>query len=315
MSETTSPEREHPMKLLGLSCGRKNGNGEILLKEALLAVKEAGGIDVEIVRLLDLDINPCTGCEGCTQSMTKGGTGECVQWKNDDALWLRDRFDACDGLIASAPCFVLRPSGRFCTMNDRFLGFGPKFLMGVFHRKKRIAAAIASGGSDWTQLMMAQMMPALFMLNMKVVDQFQANWVASAGHVLLRDDLIERARKLGVNVASAMKKPVEEAAFMGDRPGTCPYCHTDLVTLQKKRVVECPICGIKGELSIKGDEISVAWNEEDIKHIRWEPLGMKSHFNDIMETHGKFAKGREMASARIGKYTAFAPFAKPKANA
>lgn len=301
------------MKLLGLSCGRKNGNGEILLKQSLLAAQETGDIEVEIVRLLDININPCIGCEGCTQSMSKGGSGECVRWKDDDGIWLRNKFEGCDGLITSAPCFVLRPSGNYCSMNDRFLGFSPRYLMEVFKRKKKVGAAIASGGSDWTQLMMAQMMPLFFMLNMKVVDKLQAHWVASPGQALLRDDLLERAAQLGRNVAGAMKKPIEEVSFMGDHLGICPYCHSDLLTVGKNRTVECSICAIKGELTITGDEIAVAWNEDDIKHIRWEPLGMQSHFADIKETHGKFFQGKELYQARVEAFKAFAPYVTPAA--
>ncbi|NTU48882.1 MAG: flavodoxin family protein, partial [Syntrophobacteraceae bacterium] len=276
-----------------------------------MADKDAGGMDVEIVRLWDLEINPCTGCEGCTQSLMKGGSGECVRWPKDDALWLRSQFDACDGLIMSAPCFVIRPSGMYCSMNDRFLGFGPKFLMGVFQRKKRVAAAIASGGSDWTQLMMAQMMPAFFMLNMKVIDQLQANWVGRPGHVLLKDSYLERAAKLGRNVAEAMQCPVEEAHFLGEKPGMCPYCHTDLVVVERKRSVQCPICGIRGILGIQGDEIVIDWSEDDLKHIRWEPMGMGHHFNDIKEGKEEVARGAAVIQSKVERYKAFAPYSKP----
>lgn len=303
------------MKLVGLSTGRKMGNGEILLKEALLAAQETKGIEVEIVRLFDLNIHPCVGCEGCTQSLSKGGTGECVRWKDDDALWLRGKFEECDGLIVSAPCFIMRPSGNYCSMNDRFLGFGPKFLMGVFQRKKKVAAAIATGGSDWTQLMMIQLMPALFMLNMKVVDFFQANWVALAGQVLLNDELLARARRLGRNVAEAMVKPIEEVAYRGDKQGVCPYCHQDLLTILRAKTVQCPLCGIKGELNIVEGEIVVSWSEEELKHIRWEPLGMGAHFRDIKETHGKFMQGKDIVKAKIGRYKTFSPYALPPGKA
>jgi multimeric flavodoxin WrbA len=300
------------MKLLGLSAGRKMGNGEILLKEALMAAQESGGIEVEIVRFFDLDINPCTGCEGCTQSLSKGGTGECVRWKNDDALWLRDKFDACDALITSAPVFELRPSGNYCSMNDRFLGFGPKFLMGVFRRKKRVGAAIATGGSDWVQLALPQMMLALFMLNIKVVDQYAATWVPRPGQVLLRDDHMARVRKLGLNVATAMKKPIEEVEYMGDEPGTCPYCHSDLVVMMKNRVVQCPVCGIRGDAGVANGELNVAWREKDIQHIRWEPLGMESHFKDIQVMHGKFEAAKDLVKEKLQKYKDFAPYVKPE---
>ena len=50
------------MKVLGLSCGRRMGNSEVLLREAL-AETENRGADIEIIRLGDLAVKPCTGCE------------------------------------------------------------------------------------------------------------------------------------------------------------------------------------------------------------------------------------------------------------
>ena len=47
------------MKLLGISCGRKMGNSEILLREALMGAEELGS-ETEIISLLDVDIKPCT---------------------------------------------------------------------------------------------------------------------------------------------------------------------------------------------------------------------------------------------------------------
>lgn len=49
------------MKPLGLTCGRKHSNNEILLKEALVEAK-AQGVDISMIRLLDCDLKPCTGC-------------------------------------------------------------------------------------------------------------------------------------------------------------------------------------------------------------------------------------------------------------
>ena len=49
------------MKVLGISVGRKMSNTEILVKEALMGAEE-GGAEVELIRLHDLNIKPCTGC-------------------------------------------------------------------------------------------------------------------------------------------------------------------------------------------------------------------------------------------------------------
>jgi hypothetical protein len=65
--------KEIHMKVLGLTCGRKLSNTEILAKEALMGAQELGA-EVEIVRLMDLDIKPCTGCNACVISLfEKGG--------------------------------------------------------------------------------------------------------------------------------------------------------------------------------------------------------------------------------------------------
>jgi multimeric flavodoxin WrbA len=60
------------MKLLGLSCGRKMQNTEVLVKEAMRAAEELGA-DVGMIRLLDLNIKPCTGCVNCVRSLMQGG--------------------------------------------------------------------------------------------------------------------------------------------------------------------------------------------------------------------------------------------------
>jgi multimeric flavodoxin WrbA len=49
-------------KIVGLSCGRKNGNCEIFLKTALMEV-EKHGIETEILRLMDYKVLPCDGCK------------------------------------------------------------------------------------------------------------------------------------------------------------------------------------------------------------------------------------------------------------
>ena len=86
------------MKVLGLTCGRRNSNTEIFVKEALMGAQELGA-EVEIIRLQDLNIKPCTGCNACVIDLfEKGGCGDCVI-KNDDLSWIDDKLLDCDGLI------------------------------------------------------------------------------------------------------------------------------------------------------------------------------------------------------------------------
>ena len=47
------------MKVMGIVAGRHNGNSEILVKQALTAVKDAGG-EAILINLFDYDIKPCS---------------------------------------------------------------------------------------------------------------------------------------------------------------------------------------------------------------------------------------------------------------
>ena len=49
-------------------------NTEILIKEALMGAEESG-VEVELVRLMDLDLKPCTVCNACViDLMEKAGS-------------------------------------------------------------------------------------------------------------------------------------------------------------------------------------------------------------------------------------------------
>jgi multimeric flavodoxin WrbA len=299
---------ERKMKLLGISAGKKMGNSEILLKEALMAAEATGDIDVEIIRLVDLKIKFCTACETCVQSTPENPDPECII--KDDMSFLKTKLGECDGLVISSPTFILRPPGIFFTMNERFLGFGHKFLMDVYKRK-RAGAIISIGGTDWTQMALPMLTMPFLMLNITVVDKMQAKWASAPGHVLLYDDVIARAAMLGKNVAQAMKKTPEKTGYMGDDAGVCPYCHSNLLTAESSSVVACPLCDIKGDLSMDGGDLKIAWRNEDLKNIRWEPKGMGHHGGMIKENHILFEKNKEIVEQKIEKYREYKGYSRP----
>jgi multimeric flavodoxin WrbA len=106
------------MKVLGLTCGRKMSNTEILVKEALMGAEEMGA-EVELVRLMDLNIKPCTGCNSCVVDLfEKAGSGECII-KNDDFKFIDDKIHDCDGLVLGSPIYEKAPQGLLKVLNDR----------------------------------------------------------------------------------------------------------------------------------------------------------------------------------------------------
>ena len=59
------------MNILGVTCGRRMGNSEVLLKESLMGAEEVSGADAEIIRLTDLGIKPCKGCAVCMMTRVR----------------------------------------------------------------------------------------------------------------------------------------------------------------------------------------------------------------------------------------------------
>ena len=87
-------------KIVGLSCGRKNGNSEAFLKAALMAAEELG-VKTEIIRAHDLKVLPCNSCRACFK------TGKCAK---DDVDWILEQTMLGDsGVIVAAPVYHIRP--------------------------------------------------------------------------------------------------------------------------------------------------------------------------------------------------------------
>jgi multimeric flavodoxin WrbA len=287
------------MKLLGLSFGRKMGNTEVLIKEALMRA-EKSGIELGFIRIPDLHIEPCSGCEACAHDLFGGGTGRCVI--KDDFYFLDEHLMECDGVIIGSPVFVLTPTGLFKTVCDRL---GPSHDMAFRMKateigvakgkekgqlpdersfKRRIGGLISVGGSispEWVSLGLPLLNLFTFPSHITVVDQMELIGANHYGNVVQNEKAMERARMLGRHVAEAMGKPADKAAWMGDEPGTCPVCHSNLLKVTSKNPVECALCGIHGEMKVNGRGITVTFSEEEQKRSRLTLAGEMEHINEI----------------------------------
>lgn len=229
-------------KIIGLSCGRKNGNSEILLKEAAMGAEEMG-IETEIIRASELRIEPCTNCQACAKAFREGREVKCVV-KDDDADWIVEKTVVEDyGLIVSVPVYHLRSNGIFMLINDRMLPATMKHPEVL--KKTRVGAIISvgGGGADWTSL--GLLTANSFVQHTRVlVDQMQVNDAGSMGSVLsdYHQKSRERARQLGRNVARAMMMPIEEVKYVGEETAvSCPVCHCNVLQVPEKLPqVVCP---------------------------------------------------------------------------
>ncbi|MFH1032779.1 MAG: flavodoxin family protein [Chloroflexota bacterium] len=290
------------MKILGLTCGRKMGNSEVLVREALMGAREAGA-DTEIIRLFDLNIKPCIGCEKCVYDRFEGGEGGCII-KNDDVPFLIEKIMENDGIIVGAPCYSSRPPAYLLMIQDRFLG------LPVRHRKKiaekQLAkGVIAVGGSD----MVGVMLPFLNRCPGggvgKLVEQMMVIWTSRPDQIVLNEEAVARARKLGQSVAKAAKLPTSDMKFMGDAFKklddftrsdyylmsqitpffeACPVCHSDLVRLRGK-TVECPMCYMKGTMEIKNGVPTFVCDPVNRPSPYAGPAGRKRHDDEGIRKH------------------------------
>lgn len=89
---------------------RKKGNTEILLAAVAKGIKEEGG-EIEIIRLCDLQIQPCTGCGGCDK------TGRCVL--EDDMIPLCDKILAAKRVIIASPIYFYNVTAQTKAFIDR----------------------------------------------------------------------------------------------------------------------------------------------------------------------------------------------------
>lgn len=99
------------MKVLGIVCSpRKGGNTEILMREALKAVEEAGGKS-ELRLMADMDIAPCDACGVCWE------TSVCKI--DDDMQEVYDLLLKSDGVIIGTPVYFINVSAQAKALIDR----------------------------------------------------------------------------------------------------------------------------------------------------------------------------------------------------
>jgi len=298
-------------KIVGLSCGRKNGNSEVLLKEALMVAEEQG-VETEIIRAHDLRIKPCLGCQACTTAMSKGKDIRCAI-KDDDVPWILEKTMVEDcALIVSFPVYHLRANGYLINIYDRML---PTMLNNMWMLKKtRVGAIISVGGQkcSWTSL--APSTANIFVqMSRTLVDQMQVINVNPRGAILVEEKELERARELGRRVVRAMSMPIEEVKYMGDdKDVSCPVCHCNVLSVPNKLPeVYCPVW-VKGVVTLDGDKMKVKWDEETARHHRFSDFGQKETLQEIKVMQMKFFKEDvEKAKKLEKKYVGWGNFVKP----
>ena len=276
------------MVLAAFSFGRRWGNCEVLLKEALMAA-EAMGIETKFYRICEYDLHNCQTCTVGAFCPAVREVDKC-RYKHDTPFLIEEFLDS-DGVIMGAPVYAFTPNSLFFAFRDRV--FGPKmdvargeiglelpsWVKGRF--KARPGGLISVGGAlteHWTSMGLPTLYSATFSAQTEIVDHINAIGLADPGAATTRKDYLERAALLGRSVADAMQSG--DYRWRGEKEGICPSCHLDILTMVpgNKQVI-CPVCGIYGDVHIENGELSFKWpdTEEYRKDNRLTVSGKKEH--------------------------------------
>ena len=284
------------MKVLGICCGRKNGNTEIMMKTAFQAIREKCGAECRFVRLQEAKIKSCIGCEACITNRTKGVRDFRCTHKNDSDhfYFIEQLAREADAIIVSAPSYFLMPPGILIKFLNRFHGSGDYEKITAANPK--IGATFTLGGSNWSNftLPMTNKVTAEMVGSFSaIVDMCHFDHVPAVGAVVLREDIMTRMRQLGERVAEALltKEKGETPAYCGD-PGVCPDCHGTFL----ERIGDdwyCPQCMTKATLTLVDGTLKVEFTEEERAKNRWSEPGDKEHKASIGREHERAAQNRE----------------------
>jgi len=307
-------ENMNMKKIIGLSCGKINGNCETLLKSAAMGAAELS-VDTEIIRAMELRVLPCKGCHACFK------TKKCVQ--DDDIEWILEKTMVEDaGLILSIPTYHLRSNAYMACITDKILHVFRNLNqheMNVIN-KTRVGGIIGVGGSGYDAWASLNLTTAnIFLQHTRIlVDQIQVNqcglrewnlWLQNKalpqGHTsqvrcqdidydkvweLWNEDndpvdftreSLARARQLGRNVAAAMSLPVEKVKYVGEEYAVaCPVCHCNVLVIPEDLPhVGCPVCWVRGMVKTENGNMKVEWNMDDVRNPRYSAGGQEHHWH------------------------------------
>ncbi len=289
------------MKVLGISFGRKNGNCDILVKQALLGAIKTGA-EVSFMNTCNLKIDRCTGCGACDKVRDRGGMSLCVL--KDDFLFVREAIMDADALMVAAPVYSVGPTGQYKNLVDRMgashdraallkenqrrrsLGWSEDKMLDPRVFKNRPFAVISVGGArteGWTSLGLPNLHLLGFSNQMIPVDHINAYGMGDRVNPAFDEKFMSRLFKLGENVAGAAGMPEEQIEWKGDDAGMCPTCHCRHLFIKSGTEVECAVCGSAGTLRIDGGEIKVDYTEEEIKRSRYHMGGLLEHQEEISD--------------------------------
>jgi multimeric flavodoxin WrbA len=182
-----------------LGSPRKDGNTDLLLREAVKGL-ESSGISVKTFRLNLMNIKPCQNCGGCDE------TGECII--KDDMEEIYREIRTVDRIILAAPIFFFSLSAQTKIMIDRCQSFWcEKYLLrkpiieGKYGRKGLLL--LAGGMKKEIGIQCAEATAKAFFRTISVPDQRTLSYLGidAKGAILEHPDALKEAFEAGEKLA------------------------------------------------------------------------------------------------------------------
>jgi len=169
---------------------RIEGNTERVVVEALNAAKEDGA-EIELLRLADRDIQPCTACLSCRK------TGECLI--RDDFNPIFEKMVQADGIILASPVYFSSATPQMKALIDR-AGYLSGAKGRVFENKVGGAIAVARrAGQNFT---FAQLL--FFFLHQGMIVPGSTYWNVAFGRNRGDVDMDEEGLRTAWNLGKKM---------------------------------------------------------------------------------------------------------------
>jgi multimeric flavodoxin WrbA len=289
-SLAANTQGDERMKILALNGSfRKNGNTEILLKQALMGA-ESEGASVEILRLTDYKIGPCRGCGLCLFRENV------CQVQGDDVPFIFSKVDECDGMIFGSPCYFLELTAVVKQLIDRCWILGHK----LEKIRKPAAVIVPYATRGWIPYVSFQSNILLNLMGMVKINEITV-CTQGISEVVLDQEAMDSAQEIGRETAVAARN--KDFTYKGD-PGVCPSCHDWLFRILKDReTVECPTCGVRGKLSLREGKISVTFEEKAWADSRFRPDVAYNHFTyHIAPSKDYFLRTKEERKLKTQKF-------------
>ncbi|MEA4900454.1 flavodoxin family protein [Desulfitobacterium sp.] len=263
-------------RILGLVASqRKLANGEILTKEVAAAAGE--DCQLELIRLADLKLEYCRACYSC---LIPGK--QCVL--NDDLYFLLEKIKAADGIILSAPDYVLGPAAVTKVFADRMLALAQS-LDDLWGKPCVVISTYGIEGWDGYALSALNSMVQFMGLQLKDSHMF---FGALPGEGINTPESLARAREMG----QALFGEARQA-----RNGECPTCRSEIWKFPEPSKAVCSICGQKANLVPEGNTIT--WTYAG-SHNPFEKEHLKEHFQGWLrgKVQEYIARRKELALIR-----------------